>query len=326
MPARKLRALLFLPLALFACGNVETRGLPQVRLPQDEGGHRSSPSEWWYANFHLKDAEGGSWDLVVAYFRQGLKIVSLLDEASGSTEEEVDFGAIESPPGPLQLSWRGADAGDTWNQVAGEDLRYAWKAGGRIGVSLEMVNAKPPLLEGGDGLVPWGDGRSRYYSLTRLNVQGTLRVGDHLRPVEGIGWMDHQWGDFHGTLGTLLWEWFSLQLEGGVEIVLWEIFDPFPSRLMTVSEGQGGEHHTDAFGLDRLAAWRSPRTGRTYASSWRITEPGRGIDLTVEPVAADQEIQLFGRTAFWEGACRVRGTYRGRPNSGVAYAELTHAQ
>jgi predicted secreted hydrolase len=50
-----------------------------------------------------------------------------------------------------------------------------------------------------------------------------------------------------------------------------------------------------------------------------------GLDVAIDPILRDQELTTERSTGvtYWEGACRVRGTARGRPVSGRAYAELT---
>ena len=73
--------------------------------------------------------------------------------------------------------------------------------------------------------------------------------------------------------------------------------------------------------VDVLATWRSPRDGRVYPSRWRLTVPSEGLDLTVTPRMADQELVLGVR--YWEGAVGVRGTAAGRPIVGQGYVELT---
>ena len=46
-----------------------------------------------------------------------------------------------------------------------------------------------------------------------------------------------------------------------------------------------------------------------------------GIDLTITPYLADQELPLA--TVYWEGAVRFEGTAGGQPASGSGYVELT---
>jgi predicted secreted hydrolase len=52
-----------------------------------------------------------------------------------------------------------------------------------------------------------------------------------------------------------------------------------------------------------------------------VRAPGLGLDLTVEPWLADQEMQLS--FWYWEGAVKVRGTSNGASVTGNGYVELT---
>jgi predicted secreted hydrolase len=69
-----------------------------------------------------------------------------------------------------------------------------------------------------------------------------------------------------------------------------------------------------------LNHWDSPRGGR-YPARWRLRVPELGLNLEVQPLLADQELDLAVR--YWEGAVRVRGTRAGSPVSGDGYVELT---
>ena len=55
----------------------------------------------------------------------------------------------------------------------------------------------------------------------------------------------------------------------------------------------------------REARGRSTRTFHDYPTSWRLTAPSAGLDLTIDAAFADQEfITVISKPAFWEGRCR----------------------
>ncbi len=88
----------------------------------------------------------------------------------------------------------------------------------------------------------------------------------------------------------------------------------------------GGGHTALRWGADvemtSTGSWISPVDGAVYPSGWRVRLPGRGWDLRVEPVLADQELDLSFR--YWEGAVAVRGTgASGAAVRGRGYVELT---
>jgi predicted secreted hydrolase len=73
--------------------------------------------------------------------------------------------------------------------------------------------------------------------------------------------------------------------------------------------------------LTVLESWRSPRSGASYPSRWRLTAPEQGLDLEIWTIVADQELDVSIR--YYEGAVDVRGTAGGRPIAGVGYVEMT---
>ena len=62
------------------------------------------------------------------------------------------------------------------------------------------------------------------------------------------------------------------------------------------------EHWTDSDGI-------------LYPSRWRLVVPTAGLDVTVQPVLADQELATSPK--YWEGAVDVSGSRRGRLLPGV---------
>ena len=87
------------------------------------------------------------------------------------------------------------------------------------------TTTKPAALHDGDGYIDYGNGTaSYYYSWTRMAVTGELDLGQGLEQVSGEAWMDHQWGDFE-TYQEGGWDWFSVQLEDGTDVMLYLIRD-----------------------------------------------------------------------------------------------------
>ncbi len=71
--------------------------------------------------------------------------------------------------------------------------------------------------------------------------------------------------------------------------------------------------------VEVTGSWRSPR-GPVYPAGWRLRVPSQQLDLALEPLLADQELDVSFR--YWEGAVRLAGTAAGRSMSGRGYAEL----
>jgi predicted secreted hydrolase len=81
----------------------------------------------------------------------------------------------------------------------------------------------------------------------------------------------------------------------------------------------------EAFGVESSRGWRSPATDTVYPLGWTIRVPRLGAELRLEPLLDDQELVTTRSTgiAYWEGAVRATGSWRGEPVAGRGYVELT---
>lgn len=279
--------------------------------------------EWWYGNFTLESPDGHEYGAMVAYFKPPLRILSISNIDNELFYHDADMGNPNYAEGGFDLRW---GEHDHWCRLdpAGPDYRLE-SFGKDIRLELEIVSDRDPFLVGGDGLIEWTDQSSYYYSLTRLRVEGELEMNGVTVPVEGIGWMDHQWGDFHTSRG---WDWFSIQLANHADIIFWQIVNPdesVDSRDLTVYFPDDSLFNTRDFTLEKLETWTSLNSGRSYGTRWRVTEEQHEIDLIIEARFDGQEIggiAFLPITTFWEGNTLVSGTCQGESVSGVGYAEL----
>jgi len=81
---------------------------------------------------------------------------------------------------------------------------------------------------------------------------------------------------------------------------------------------EGGSRHLkrEEVRLEALNWWKSPKSGASYPSAWRMRIPSQGIDLEIAPRLADQELVTGFR--YWEGAVAVSGSV-----GGSGYLEMT---
>jgi predicted secreted hydrolase len=199
-----------------------------------------------------------------------------------------------------------------------------------MAIDLLLQPGKPPVLQGERGLsrksAQPGDA-SYYYSLTRMPTAGTVRVGGEPFQVTGASWMDREWSTSSLGKDQVGWDWFSLQLADGSDLMLYRLrrkdgtADPASSGTLIGPDGGSRPLGLAGFQIEGSGEWRSPRSGARYPNRWRVRVPSEGLDLDIRPLLADQELDVSFR--YWEGAVDIAGTRRGQPVRGSGYVELT---
>jgi predicted secreted hydrolase len=201
---------------------------------------------------------------------------------------------------------------------------------GDLGVDLLLTSLKPVVAQGEAGMSRKGPevGNASYYlSETRLATEGTVAEGSQTWHVVGTSWFDHEWGTTVLPPQAVGWDWFGLQLDDDRELMLYRIrradgsFEPVSAGTLVEPDGTTIHLTADDFAIESTAEWRSPRSGATYPSRWRVRVPMMGLDLVIEPYQADQEVSA--RIVYWEGAVRITGRSRGAEVLGVGFVELT---
>jgi predicted secreted hydrolase len=201
---------------------------------------------------------------------------------------------------------------------------------GRLVLDLELTATKPLVAHGDRGLSPKSDepGNASYYvGYTRMDATGNVGMDGTGTAVTGEAWFDHEWSTSALGPAAVGWDWFSLQLADGRELMLFEIRRTDGGReaasggTLVAQRGVARRLQTADFEVTVLERWRSPHNGTDYPARWRIRVPSEALELEVAPLLADQEM----RTSFvyWEGAVSLKGTSRSRHLSGRGYVELT---
>lgn len=319
----------------------------ELHFPRDEGIH-DFPHEWWYLNLHLMNLESGKkYDVMVSYFPKQEELpvpmryfmITNPENKLYSPSKKFTFGSINISDEKQDIRFRKGLRFDSWIQL---ETKFAFEYQVKInnGLYILMRSKRPPLPVNGSGYVPCGvGGYSYYYSLTRLNVAGYLKLNGINIPVIGIGWVDHQFGNYHQTDKTETYEWFSLQLDNNVDIICWytyadgELVNPIMTYML-----QDNKVITtnDTFKIETLDYWISPKF-RKYGCKWRITEEKNKLDVIVEPVIPNQisyvpyPFEVRGKkrlylVGLYEGSTIIKGIFKEKSVRGVGYAELTHTR
>ena len=188
-----------------------------------------------------------------------------------------------------------------------------------LSLDLELRATKPLVAHGDRGLSPKSDelGNASYYvGYTRMDARGRISTTDTAAgggraavDVTGEAWFDHEWSTSALGSGAVGWDWFSLQLDDGRELLHFQIrredggIEAVSGGTLVERDGRTRRLSRDDVRIEVLRRWTSPDTGATYPSRWRLAVPSEGLDLAVEPWLEAQEM----RTSFvyWEGAVRV---------------------
>jgi predicted secreted hydrolase len=154
-----------------------------------------------------------------------------------------------------------------------------------------------------------------------------VQVGETSYPVSGSSWMDHEWSTSALGADQVGWDWFSIQMDDGSELMVFQLrqedgsIDPFSSGPLIAPDGSTRHLNRDEFEIRVEDRWRSPHSGATYPSGWTVSVPAADLALTIEPLLDDQELNVS--YAYWEGAVRVEGKRAGRAVRGYGYVEMT---
>ena len=150
-------------------------------------------------------------------------------------------------------------------------------------------------------------------------------------PVQGTSWMDHEFGSSQLREYQVGWDWFSIQLENRLELMFYQLrhkdgkIDLYSSGTIIFPDGTLQHLPLKEFQIEVLDRWKSPNSGATYPSGWKIRIPEQKIELTLIPSVKDQELitRQSTRITYWEGSIEVEGKYGDDPARGSGYAELT---
>ena len=320
-------------------------------FPRDNFNHPDFQTEWWYYTGNLRTADGHEFGFELTFFREALTREALKPSDWSAPDAFVAHLALSDISGGRfyhreRLNRAGpgiagvnAETGRIWNG----NWQIDWKGNAQnlraisdqFGLQLALVSQKPPVIHGIDGISQKSDGAghaSHYISLTRLTVNGDIVLGAKKFSVTGTGWMDHEFFTQQLGGGQVGWDWFSLQLDDGTELMLFRLrlkdgsIDPYSSGTYVDASGKATHLAQKDFSLEPLGAtWKSDSTGAVYPIRWRVTVPS--LKLGIEVTTPLQQQELAGNTAwfpnYWEGAIRFTGTRDATPIRGVGYLEMT---
>lgn len=330
-------------------------------FPRDHWAHPGYKTEWWYFTGQLADATDSTrrFGYQFTFFRVGILPDSLAMNSTWAVTDLVmghaaltDIAAGEhrfselvyrsngflggfSPAGDTLVAWSRAPTGtdDIWNlRWDGQGFAFSAKDD-RVGLWLELetLQTKPLMFQGPNGYSRKGaspTAASMYYSLPRLATSGTIAFDGREYAVSGESWMDKEFGSNQLGEDQVGWDWFSLRLHDGRDLMLYLLRDSegavdFSRATMNSPQGDTRYMGQEEFQVEVVDTWRSQETGAEYPTSWRIEIPAEDLSLTLTAEVREQEnvSQLVPNLFYWEGTVTINDS--SGTTIGLGYVELT---
>ena len=315
--------------AVTCCNNIER----PLDFPYDHGPHFDALNEWWYFTGEVLTKRGKTLGFEFTIFKRwigrqnGFAYIGHL--ALSDTEfYEHFFAEVLTLPPVIDVQ-----AGKT--EIIINNFYYSFSESkgitlqaeaGILSVNLFLVPTKDVLPHGEDGIIIMGDGvNSYYYSLTNLMTEGSITINnDEYLVTSGRTWMDHQWGNF--TLLGMIWDWFSLRLDDGSALMLFQFRDNFDNvvkRSWTYRTSNGSVKYGEGFFVQAARIYEEEKGKSTYPLDWIVEVPDIDARFFVTPLFDEQSLYDVLTPDYWEGLCSVEGTISNEQTQGFAYVELT---
>jgi predicted secreted hydrolase len=313
-----------------AAGFARATEVRPFQFPADHGPHPAYRNEWWYLTGNLRSADGRrAFGFQITLFRIALQPrpvssdsawrtnqvwmahAALSDVSAGDHQAYERFarealGLAGAQRAPLRVwleDWQLQldEPGGLWRlqlPTPGFDL------------TLALTPASPVVLQGDQGLSQKSaepGNASYYYSIPRLQASGQLRLNGETLVVQGTAWLDREWSTSALGPEQTGWDWFSLQLDDGRNLMYYQLrrtdgsTDRHSSGSLSDSGGLQRRLTPADVTLSPLAHWN---TGDLrYPVEWRLQLQGEPHPWRVRAVLEDQEMRLSVR--YWEGAVEV---------------------
>jgi predicted secreted hydrolase len=244
------------------------------------------------------------------------------DADSSTNTLDVHNGNWSLRLGPQKNDWR-------------DVFQLQGSVGGEVAFTLDLSPKNPMVIFGTNGVLRKAadaQASSHYLTFPRLTATGTLTLDETNFAVTGEAWMDHEFSSSQLGAGQVGWDWLSLQLFDGRELMAYRMrrtdgsTDPFSTVAWIDARSVVRQIGPNRFSWKILQHWHSPKSNSEYPSLVALSAEnpvtGKTEHFIVQPFTANQElVGKVGGAGYWEGACRVLD--ENKMEIGRAYMELT---
>jgi predicted secreted hydrolase len=306
-------------------------------FPADHGPHDGFRIEWWYITANLKDDQGHEFGVQWTLFRSALKATP---EVAGWANQTIWLGhaAVTSATvhhaaeryarggvGQAGVSVQPFNAWiDDWRfSSQGADTLVDLQLSARdklFSYQLRLTSTRPPVLQGDKGFSQKSEQgqASYYYSQPFFQASGTLEIDGKTYQVSGPAWLDREWSSQPLTANQSGWDWFSLHLDSGEQVMLYRMRQKNGEPYLTGTwiDAQGQTQLLHATDIRLIPQDTATVAGRSMPVRWSITIPARHLDITIDALNPNAWMDL--RIPYWEGPVRLSGSHGGQ-----GYLEMT---
>lgn len=322
-------------------------------FPRDHGSHPEFRTEWWYFTGNLKDSSNNRFGYQLTFFRQGVFLKPKEPSSPWSIRdiylahfaltdvfsEQFQYAEHVSRQGP-GLAGASQNGMDVWllnwrAKMEGNRVKIAARHQG-MELSLDLLPRKPIVFHGESGFSQKGPKQgqaSYYYSFTNMATEGRIKTpkSELVIPVKGTSWFDHEFGSNQLAPDQVGWDWFSLHLSDGQELMVYFLrrkdgmTEPSSSGTLVKRSGNSIHLKRSDIHVEVLDTWKSLKSNGIYPSRWRMKVPSAGIGLELRSLVPSQELITEGSTGviYWEGAVAGKGVSAGKSITCEGYVELT---
>lgn len=301
-------------------------------FPEDHNAHPGFRNEWWYVTGNVADKQGYELGYQVTFFRIALAPNTSNNDSEWATNQlwmahvavsdipqEKHFHQQRFSRQALGLAGSELDPAfrvwlEDWQIIATSGAEFPWNIQidtQDFALDLQLTHAKPLVLQGQQGLSQKGSqhgNASYYYSFSRMNTRGKIRINKQSYTVQGLSWFDREWSTSALDDNQVGWDWFALQFEDGHDLMYYQLrqsdgeADVTSSGKWIAKDGAVIDIAKEDVTLQPIKFWENQR-GEKYPVVWEFAIPKLKKQWLVQ--ARFPEQMMDTGISYWEGAVEV---------------------
>ncbi|AZE84713.1 AttH component of AttEFGH ABC transport system [Pseudomonas orientalis] len=305
-------------------------------FPEDHGPHPGFRIEWWYVTANLKDAQGNVFGVQWTLFRNAVKagptqpgwrdstiwlghaaVTSATRHYAAERFARGGVGQAGAQALPFNAwidDWNFASRPGAASPLADMQLKAS---GAQFAYDLQLTSSRPLVLQGDNGYSRKSDQgqASYYYSQPFFSANGSVTLDGQTYQVSGNAWLDREWSSQPLATNQTGWDWFSLHLDRGEQLMLFRVRQKDGGGYLTGTwiDAQGRTETLHNADIQLTPLTTTEIDGRSIPTRWSLKIPGKHLDITTEAVNSKAWMNLG--IPYWEGPVKFDG--------GVGYLEMT---